>query len=303
MANFVLIFICISVGMFMSKKKMLPADAYKGVNAWVLYVALPALTLRYVPEINWTSQLLLPTLAPVVVWCGAWLFVRIYDRKRHLSVASRAALFITCGLGMTSFLGFPMIAAFYDDSEIQHAVVLDQMTFLIFSTVGVITILRASSGQAREVSFTYILKKICRFPPFVSCIVALILPQFINMNVVNPLLDKLVVTLSPMALFSIGMQLKLGAIKEEWRLVSAGVLYKLILAPSLAFVLALVLQSSGNLARISVFEAGMAPHVTASLMAAQYNLNPRYCSLVVGVGILLSFITLTGWYFITGSFL
>jgi len=313
MINFALIILCISVGMAMSKAKMLPADAHKSVNAWVLYVALPALALRFVPEIEWSLRLLLPVLTPVVVWCGAWLFVQIYDRKKRLSTASRTALLITCGLANTSFIGFPMIAAFYGESEIHHAVVIDQLSFLLFSTVGVITILRASAektgevgenGEAGEMGKSgkpggvYILKKIFRFPPFVACLTALILPHFINMTAVNPLLDKLVATMSPMALFSIGLQLKFGAIKQEWRLVSAGVLYKLILAPLLVFILALVLQTGGNLARISVFEAGMSSHITASLMAAQYNLNPRYCSLVVGVGILLSFVSLAGWFFV-----
>ena len=302
MVNFALIFLCIGVGMAMSKGKMLPVDAHKSVNAWVLYVALPALALRFVPEIEWTVHLLLPILTPFVVWCGAWLFVGIYDRKKRLLPASRAALLITCGLANTGFIGFPMIAAYYGESEIHHAVVIDQLTFVLFATLGVITILRTTTEKAGGVGVAYILKKIFRFPPFTAFLLALVLPHFINMSAVNPLLDKLVATMSPMALFSIGLQLKLGAIKQEWRLVSAGVLYKLILAPCLVFILALVLHSSGNLARISVFEAGMSSHITASLMASQYNLNPRYCSAVVGVGILLSFVTATAWYFVLGIF-
>ena len=302
MINFVLIFICISAGLLLSKWKVLPPDAHKSVNAWVLYIALPALTLRYVPEIDPDIHLLLPILTPFLVWGGAWLFVRIYDRKKRLSAASRTALLITCGLGNTSFIGFPMIAAFYGESEIRHAIVIDQLTFVLFASVGVITILRASTEKNEKPGFAYIVKKIFLFPTIIACFAALIFPHFINMSVINPLLDKLVVTMSPMALFSIGLQLKFGAIKQEWRLVSAGVLYKLILAPCLVFVLALVLRTTGNLARISVFEAGMPAHITAALMTIQHNLNPRYCSLVAGVGILLSFITATVWYFVGGIF-
>jgi len=299
MINFALIFLCISAGMAMSRAKMLPEGAHKSVNAWVLYVALPALALRFVPEIEWTIHLMLPALTPFMVWIGAWLFVQIYDRKKRLSPASRTALLITCGLGNTSFIGFPMIAAFFGESEIHHAVVIDQLTFILFSTIGVITILRTATEKTRGIGFAYMTKKIFRFPPFIACLLALFLSRFINISVVNPLLDKLVATMSPMALFSIGLQLKFGALKQEWRLVSAGVLYKLILAPCLVFILAIALHSSGNLARISVFEAGMPAHITASLLAVQHNLNPRYCSLVVGVGILLSFATSTTWYFIT----
>lgn len=297
MLNFVLIFLCISIGLIFSKLKILPVDAHKSVNAWVLYVALPALAFRFVPEINWSRDILISILSPLLVCGGAWLFVRIYDWKRTLSINSRTALFITCSLGNTAFIGFPMISAFYGESEIHHAVVFDQMTFILFSTVGVVTILRNSEENKGGVKPGYVLKKIFRFPPFVACMLALILPLFIDISAANPLFDKLVATMSPMALFSIGLQLKLGAIREEWKLMSAGLFYKLLLAPSLVLLLALVLNSSGNLAQISVFEASMSPHITASLLASQYNMNPRYCSLVVGVGIILSFITSACWYF------
>ena len=300
MTHFILIFVCISAGVILSRLQLLPTDAHKGVNAWVINVALPALALRFVPEIEWSVHLLLPVIGPVIIWIGAWLFVRIYDWKKQLSKGSRTALLVTCGLGNTAFLGFPMVSAFYGESEIHHAVVFDQMTFLIFSTLGVITILRASSENTEALKFTYFLKKVLRFPPFLGCLIALIFSHFIDFSPVNPFLDKLVATMSPMALFSIGIQLKFGAIKQELKLISAGLLYKLLLAPVLILLLVFILQSSGNLAKISVFEAGMSSHITVSLLAGQHGLNPKYCSLVVGVGIVTGFITSTGWYFLLG---
>jgi len=296
--HFFLILICISAGVILSRLRLLPADAHKSINAWVINIALPALSLRYVPEIEWSSQLFLPMLAPLLVWVGGWVFVRMYDRKKRFPDASRTALRVTCGLGNTAFLGFPMIAAFYGESEIHHAVVFDQMTFLLFSSLGVITILRASSENTDTLNITYFVKKILRFPPFIGCLVALIFSRFFDFTPVNPLLDKLVATMSPMALFSIGLQLKFGAIKQEWRLISAGLLYKLLLAPCLTLLLAFVLHSTGSPAKISVFEAAMSSHITASLLTGQHELNPRYCSLVVGVGIVLGFATATGWYFL-----
>ena len=278
--------------------RLLPPDAHRSVNAWVLYIALPALSLRFVPEVEWSGQLLLSVTGPLLVWMGAWLFVRIYDGKKRLPASSRTALLVTCGLGNTAFLGFPMVAAFYGESEIHHAVVFDQITFILFSTVGVITILKTSSETSEALKFSYILKKVLRFPPFIGCLAALILPRFFDISPVNPFLDKLVATMSPMALFSIGLQLKLGAIKQEWKLVSAGLFYKLILAPCLLLLLAFIMHTNGNLAKVSVFEAGMSSHITVSLLASQYNLNPRYCSLVVGFGIITGFFTAALWYFV-----
>jgi len=296
--HFILIFICISAGIVLSRLRLLPVDAHKGVNAWVINIALPALALRYVPEIEWSSKILLPLIGPLIVWAGAWLYVRVYDRKKQLPPGSRTALQMTSGLGNTAFLGFPMISAFFGESEIHHAVVFDQMTFLIFSSLGVITVLRASSENTETLNLTFFVKKILRFPPFLGCVLALILSRFLDFNTVNPLLDKLVATMSPMALFSIGLQLKFGAIKQELKLISAGLIYKLLLAPILILLLAFILKSSGSIAKISVFEAAMSSHITASLLTGQQGLNPRYCSLVVGVGIITGFITATGWYFL-----
>jgi Predicted permeases len=298
MSNFALIFICIVVGMLFTKLKVVPAGSHKGVNAWVLNVALPALALRFVPEIEWSVNILVSVIVPLVVWFGAWAFVQIYDRKRKLSVGSRTALQITCGLGNTAFIGFPMISAFYGESEIHHAVVFDQITFIIFSTLGVLTVLRASSEKEHQVGLGDVLKKILHFPPFVACVVALVFSKFFDFSFAYPLLDKLVATMSPMALFSIGLQLKFGAFRQEWKLMIAGLSYKLLLAPAFGLVVVLLMGTSGNLANITVFEASMSSHITASLLASQYNMNPRYCSLVVGVGIILSFITSGIWYFI-----
>ncbi|MDR3346185.1 MAG: AEC family transporter [Campylobacteraceae bacterium] len=298
MVNFILIIVCILSGLVMQRFKILPSDAYKGINAWVLYIALPALSLRFVPEVEWSSQMLLPIVAPFVVWGGAWVFVNIYDRKKQLDKAPRTALFVICGLGNTAFIGFPMTSAFYGESQLHYAVIFDQVTFLIFATIGVVTILKNSDEAGDKTNFFYVFKRILRFPPFIGCVAALVLPWFVDISVMNPLLDKLVATMSPMALFSIGLQLKLGEIKKEWRLLSVGIFYKLLLAPLLVMVLALSMHLSGNLAKISVFEAGMSSHITASLLVSQHNLSPRYCSLVVGLGIAVGFFTSTAWYFI-----
>ena len=302
MTHFILIFICISVGAVFSRLHVLPEGAYKSINAWVIYVALPALSLRYIPDIEWNSQVLLPVIGPALIWTGAWLFVRFYDRKKRLTIGSRTALLVTCGLGNTSFLGLPMVAAYFGESEIRHAVVFDQVTFIIFSTLGVITVLKASSGQSADLNFSFFVKKVLRFPPFLGCVVALIFSRFIDFSPVNPLLDRLVATMTPMALFSIGLQLKFGALRQEWKLVSAGLFYKLLLAPGLVLLLAVLLHSSGNSARISIFEAGMSSHITVSLLASQHGLNPRYCSLIVGTGIVAGFMTETVWYFLLGNF-
>jgi predicted permease len=152
-----------------------------------------------------------------------------------------------------------------------------------------------SGLSTSKVSSKIILKKVLTFPPFIAFAVALILPHFVDISLANPVLDKLMATMSPMAVFSIGLQLKLGALSENKGLVTTGLFYKLLLAPLLIFTIALLTGAKGSSTQVSIFEASMSSHITISLLASQYGLNPRLCSLITGTGIITGFITSPLW--------
>jgi predicted permease len=46
-----------------------------------------------------------------------------------------------------------------------------------------------------------------------------------------------------------------------------------------------------------VFEAVMGPQIGGAIVAMQFGLNPALITLMVGIGIALSFFTLPIWYF------
>lgn len=291
MENFALVFTCIGLGFVIRRFSSLPDDAYKAINAWVLYVAIPALSLRYIPEIPWSGEMILPVLGPVCIWCGAWLYVGAYSRRKKLDESTRVALLISCGLGNTAFLGFPLITAFYGVGALSVAIVFDLGTFILFCTVAVATVLNAAGTAGGRVPPSALLKRVFTFPSFIACIFALVVPNFIDISPLNPFLDKLVATVSPMALFSIGLQLQFKDSGKSIGHIGVGLFYKLIICPAMILVLALLMGASGEIARVSVIEAGMAPHITASLLASQFNQNPRLCGLMVGIGILCALVT------------
>lgn len=302
MNSFIFIIVCIAAGIIIGKLKILPENAYKGVNGWVIYIALPALVLRYIPGIEWNITQLLPAFAALMVWFGAWIFVSLLSRKVVMNHATKTALIITSGLGNTSFLGYPMITAFYGEDKIQDALVFDQVTFLIFSTLAVFIVMKATNGDTAKVDYRQILKKIFTFPSFIAAIVAIVFSIRIDFSPLYPFLDKLVVTVSPLALFSIGLQFKISDWKKELPYLTIGISYKLLIAPLLVFLLMLGAGLQGTLPKVTVFEAAMSSHISGSLLATQYNLNPKLCSLMVGITIVGSLITTVLWYFLNGIF-
>jgi malate permease and related proteins len=299
--NFILIFLCLIAGVLLRRSGKLPADAYKAINAWLIYIALPAVSFKYLPGIQFSSRLLLPAIAPVVVWCGGWLFSHFYSKANRLDRKTTGSLKLSTGLSNTSFVGFPLVAAYFGDAQIGIAVICDQVTFLLLATAAIIVGIRASATH--QLSFGMVIKKIFSFPALPACIAALVLPRYIDLSPVNPLFDKLALTVAPLALFSIGLQLNLEGWRKEIKHITAALVYKLLIAPALVLAIALLFRFHGMEAKIGVFEAAMATLVSSGIVAAEYHLNPKLSSLIISIGIMLSFLTTALWYQVIIRFL
>lgn len=301
MTNFILIAICILTGMFFRQRRLLPADAHKGINAFIIYLALPAVSLHYIPQIKWSADLLLPVAGPVLIWLGAWLYIRGYASFNKISRPAEGGLKLTAGLSNTSFVGFPLIAAWFSEKETGIAIICDQVTFLLLSTAGIIVAMNSADGHTLR--FPVLIKRLFTFPPFIACVAALILPQFISLAPLDPLFTKMAGTVGPLALFSIGLQLQFKGWKQDIKHISTALLYKLWLAPLLVLLLALLIQAKGIIAQITVFEVAMPTLLTSGIIAEQYNLEPAMANRVIGIGIVLSFITTAIWYYIITALL
>ena len=116
------------------------------------------------------------------------------------------------------------------------------------------------------------------------------------------MLQRLGETLTPLALVSVGFQLRLGDLKGELPSLSLGLLYKLLLGPLVIMALyAGVAGARGTTLQVTIFEAAMAPMISAGIIAVDHQLNPRLVTLMIGIGIPLSFLTLPLWHRLLSS--
>ena len=295
MINFVLIAVCIIAGMIFKSTKTIHPDAHKGINTWVLYLALPAVSFKYLPKVQWSLEMLFPILSTVLIAVGSLILVLFYSRIKNYSRRSRSTMELASGYSNTSFIGFPLIAAFYGEQYLSIAIICDQTMFLMLSTMGIITALKGGS-KSGKISSIFILKRLFTFPPFLGCISALILSQFFNLDFAEPLFDKLAATVAPLALFSVGLQLKFNGWRKLIPQISTSMLYKLILAPLCVLVLALVFDIKEDIAKISIFEAAMPTVITSSIIAEQFRLNTKLINLIIGISILVGFVTTGIWF-------
>ncbi len=296
MVNFILIAVCILAGMVFKATKSIHPDAHKGINTWILYLALPAVSFKYLPQVVWSKEMLFPIFSTVVIAIGSLFFMKFYSKAKGYSERSRRTLELASGYSNTSFIGFPLIAAFYGEKYLSIAIICDQTMFLCLSTIGIVSALKGGSNGSGAIDAKFILKRLFTFPPFLGCISALILSQLIDLSPAEPFFDKLAATVGPLALFSVGLQLKFNGWRKLWSQISMSMLYKLMIAPAVVILLAVVIGIKGDVAKISIFEAAMPTLVTSSIIAEQFKLNTKLTNLIIGISIIIGFFTSAFWY-------
>lgn len=299
MDNLLLILICLLVGFFLQKVKDFPANGYKSLNQFIIYVALPAMAFYYIPKIELSLQLLYPL---GIAWLGflfSFIFFYLIGTKLGWSKKLIGCLILTSGLGNTSFIGFPIIQAIYGEEGLKTAIIVDQPgTFVVMATLGILTATFFSKGKS---SANEILNKIFYFPPFIAFLLSCIMNLF-HYDFVNDLqlvFQKIGNTVVPIALISVGLQLKVERRSQHWSFLSLGLFFKLFITPAFFLILyKFILNGKGLEVDISILESAMAPMITGAILASSYGLKPKLSSMMVGIGIPLSFLTLIFWYWV-----
>ena len=295
MNNLLLLILCFIAGMLLRRFKRMPDNAPATLNNFIIYVSLPALTLLYIHELHISGDVLLVAAMAWLVFGLSAGFFWLVGRWMQLPRATVGALILVGGLGNTSFFGLPMVEAFYGKEGLTTAIIADQLgSFFALSVLGITVAGIYSSGRPTAAE---IVKRIVLFPPFISLLIALLLIPVEYADWVTVLLKRLGDTLAPLALLSVGMQLRLGHVAEHKRNLAIGLVFKLVLAPLAIYLLYVqLLGAQGQSIQVTLFEAAMPPMITAAIVASEHELNPPLANLMVAVGLLLSFVTLGGWW-------
>lgn len=296
MAKLSIIFICIALGMVFRRFKIFPDNAPTTLNRFVVWISVPALVLYYIHRIDTSTTpldyLISAAVMPWLLFFGAWAFIAFISKWQKWDKRTTGAVVLTAGLSNTAFVGFAIIDALYGDEGMKVAVLLDQLgSFLVLTTLGIVLAI-LYSGQ--QISAKLLVKKVLSFPPFIAMLLAFSLMPFPMPDVIGKLLLMLSATLVPLAMTSVGMQLRISmdAIKHYKKQLIAGLGYKLILAPAIFYLLYSTFMSTDDIAfRVIILEAAMAPMVTAGIIATEYDLRGELAALLVGLGIVISLIS------------
>lgn len=297
MANLALLLLCFGLGTLARRSGALPDDSHRAVNAWVLYVSLPALVFRSLHRVTVEPSLFASATLLWLVFAVPAL-VALVRWRRGAPVGPTGAVALCAGLGNTAFVGLPLVESVAGPAALGPAAVVDQLgsfLALFLFAMPFAALLSGAAGAARRS-----LTKLLTSPATWALVLAFWLRDVELPAAAALVVNRLADMLSPLALASIGWQLDLSALRGRGRAVALGLSWKLLLAPAL--VAAALWLARGGLdfsARVVVLQAAMAPMVTAGVVAAEHDLEPRLAAALIAVGVPLSLMTVPAWWALT----
>ena len=298
--NFLLIAVSLALGVALQfAPASLPDTLRRTLTRYIFWLAWPAVISYNLVGLEFQWQQLWLGSVGWVYFLSGWVFFILCQKLFHFDRKSLGALILVGGLGNTAFLGYPVISSLYGSTGLDDAIILDILgSFIVVNTLGISLAFLYSGDNPRKRD---IFRKILSFPPLWAFALS------IGMNGLNlrwpgellPLMEVLGISLAPVGLIVVGLQLKWTAFKEFKGLLALGALYGLILSPLITW---LIYQFAFDVQTLSVaiIMACLPPNITASIIASEHGLHPRLCSALVTVSTIAAAATIPAWYLFTG---
>jgi predicted permease len=300
MENIALLVLCFALGIILRRSGRCPESMPAALNAFIINISLPALILLYLHHLPLDSSLFYPVAAPWLLFGLGLILFLTTARLARWTAPTTGGLILSGSLANTSFMGLPMIETFYGVSFLGVGILIDQLgTYLVLSTLGIVVAVTCSADQSAGFSPARVIKKVLTFAPFQALVLALMLRPIEFPAGFEQLLGRLGGTLAPLALVSVGYQLRLADIRGRIPALTLGLVFKLIVGPLLlTLLLVKIAGTTGTVAQVTIFEAAMAPQIGAAIVAMEHKLDAPLVTLMVGIGIPLSFLTLPLWWYL-----
>jgi malate permease and related proteins len=295
--NFILITLFVGLGALFRRIKAFPDTTAQALNMFALYVSLPAVILLKVPQLNFTVEMLVPALLPWAMLLLTAVLVLAVGKRCGWPRQIIGVLLLVVPIGNTSFMGVPMVNAFFGETGIPYLITYDQLgTMLMFATYG--SIILALYGKDDALRPVEVVRRMLLFPTTLALLAGLLLSGWSYPPQLVKVLENIATTLTPLVMTAIGFQLRLRQQRTVVAPLTFGLAVKLVIAPVFALLICRLFGLHGLAVDVSIFEAGMPPMVTAGALAIAAGIAPDLAAALVSLGIPLAFATLPLLYVI-----
>ncbi|WP_457641564.1 AEC family transporter [Persephonella sp.] len=278
-----------AAGYLARKLRIFDENSSDTLIKFIIYFAFPSLVIYNVHFLEMKSSFFWIIVSGWFVILFSILLSFAVGKIFKFNKVTLASFVMMASFGNTSFLGFPFQMAFLGEEGLRYAVVFDQLaSFLPVSLISPIILAYGQGYKGIKID----IKKIITFPPFVALIFAFLIREISIPDFVLKSLKMVGMTVIPLALFSIGISLKLSRVKERFKEISTVIFIKMLFVPLVVVILLYVFSVDIDTLWLSfIVEISMPPMVLASIFVIGAGLDRDLAVSSVGMGIIFSFIS------------
>ena len=279
------------LGWFVKTIRPMPVTVTAWADKYVLQIALPAVIIAKISTVTFDADVVLPVAVAWSVMLVSIVAVLVASRIFKWSRSLTGALLLVGVLGNTSFLGLGMVESLLGADHLASAIAYDQVgTFVGLALWGSFV---ASTYGAGESGWRPVLKRLSRFGPFLALLASLVFRVIDLPADVYSILNGVGKTVAPVAMCALGLRFTLNVSRSVQGPALFGLISKMAVLPGLVYVVAAIVGSPLDLAwSTSILQAAAPPMVTAGVVAVGAGLSAELVAYMVGVGTLVSFVSL-----------
>ena len=222
-----------------------------------------------------------------ILTIGALTFLIGYFLK--LERSALVAILITTMFANTGNYGLPLVSFAFGEQALSYAGIYFITTTILFYTLGVFL---ASLGH---MTFQEAIVGLFRIPTLYAVFLAILI-NILNIGIPTPVTRAVELAAGgtiPLMLVLLGVQLTQVEFAGNQRALQLSVALRLAVGPIMALLFAMLFGLQGSPRQASVTQASMPSMVSATVLAAEYNLDSKLVTAVVFISTLLSPFTLT----------
>lgn len=285
--NLALILIFFIAGYATSRVVTVPPLIPQRINKAVIHFIFPAIILLNIPTLQFQTEFLFLILAPWMIVGLSALILLLVNTRLQWSSEILCACLILAAVGNTGNLGYPMLKAFFSDQQAAMGIVFDQLgSFIALCTY--VTIMVAVYSGRGELSASKIVLRIFRFPPFITLLVALVIPQQWITGPIHTALKLLSYLIIPMTMFSTGMQFRFSGGAGIAQPLAWTLAIKMLAAPILIYAVGSLINIPDEMLDVATFQAAMPPMVAGVVLLLSQGLATKFSVSALGFGTLLA---------------
>lgn len=283
------LFLIILIGVYGTKKEIITEEVNKGLRKILLEITLPLLIVNsftFTFDDSMKKNVFMAFIYSAIFMLIGGIISYVFlmplksEKKKILHFAN---VFSNCG-----FIGFPLINSIYGAEGVVYTSIFNMIFTIALWTYGVMIFTNSISKEN--------IKKVFVNPAVIAVYIGIIIMIF-KITLPTFIIDttKIVGDMTaPISMIIVGSILSKVKIKDIFKEISIyyGALIKLIIIPSILYLISLLIKDRSNVINTLIILQGMPAAAMTSILAADYNKEKEYSAIVVFVTTLLSMFTI-----------